>query len=364
MRQLQWVSVLSLLVAAARAELDLPGLTALQIQNSKRDAKSLGGGAWSGSVLEQGDALKIHFAKHAKKKSPPRRFYESWWSAWSHHWGQVAEHSAYVYAVAGRSGLYVFNSAWAQRAHVWEARTAVAALLAEFRIVAFTSEVGESLRPLIARTYVVAAYAISWLYVSLDVLLRSADEFALRGPTLRILRTFLFFTVFHTIATMLLPAVLIHEAVHHSEVLLRHLARRAAANGREITARVLNTKAWWVPSVIGLSLIPLMPLFDEPIEKLLEMGFKQVWRLPKSKKRRLTDYEVATKGDDPTYTPVEEQLRHQGEEEQAEALSAPEGSSSSSSGGESSSGGVDQQFVELPTHAEQESAPPPAPGVA
>ena len=46
--------------------------------------------------------------------------------------------------------------------------------------------------------------------VSLDVALRTGDEIAIRGRTWRVLRTLLFFSVFHSVATMLLPAVLIH----------------------------------------------------------------------------------------------------------------------------------------------------------
>ena len=184
-------------------------LSAACIQNSRRDALSLGGGAWSGSVLEQGTALALHFDGIDRALKKPRtlsglqrvRREINW--AWDHHWGQITLHSAYVAAVSRRTG---------QR--LWAGRSVVAALLVKFRLTAFTSEVGESLRPLVAAGYVSAAYAVSWLYVSLDVVLRAGDEYAFRGRTWRVVRTLLFFGIFHSVATMLLPAMIIHAAVH------------------------------------------------------------------------------------------------------------------------------------------------------
>lgn len=195
-----------------------------------------------------------------------------------HHWKAAVEHSSYVAAIAERSGI-----------QLWRSRNAIAQVLVRFRLLAFTSEVGESFRPLMDLWKVQLAYAVSWAYVLLDVLLRACDEFALRGRTLRILRTLVFFSVFHTIATMLLPALLIHAAVHRAEQLFHGLLPPSVA--RSSHAGILRRFA---PSAIGVALIPVMPLLDSPCEHALEALFKAAWPLPKKVKApaALTDYEV------------------------------------------------------------------------
>ena len=187
--------------------------------------------------------------------------------AWDHHWSKIETHSAYFTAVATRAGQ-----------HIWSGRTVLAALLVRFRLTAFTSEVGESFRPLVASWQVSATYAVSWAYVSIDIILRTLDEYALRGRTWRVMRTLLFFSIFHTVATMLIPAIIIHEAVHRADQLLHAAARRVAATASAHATQGALSRLWWAPSLVGLSLIPLMPLFDEPIEHLLEDVFARVWK--------------------------------------------------------------------------------------
>jgi hypothetical protein len=222
--------------------------------------------------------------------------------SFAHHASAAAEHSSYVAAIAQRSGK-----------QLWRSRNVAAALLARFRLVAFTSEFGESFRPLMALWKVQMAYAVSWAYVILDVLLRAADELALRGRTFRVLRTLLFFSVFHSVATMLLPALVIHSSVHYAEVAVHALLPTAAPAAAAAAAAATTTAAAatgaiakgdalrlavrkWLPSVVGLMLIPLMPLLDEPAEHLLEHLFQRAWPLSRRgapKPALLTDYEVA-----------------------------------------------------------------------
>jgi hypothetical protein len=189
--------------------------------------------------------------------------------SFKHHWSAAVTHSAYFGALVARGGL-----------HAWRGRSVLAGLLIKFRLTAFTSEVGESVRPLVDLWKVRAAYAVSWTYVFLDVLLRTADELTLHGQTWRVLRTFIFFSIFHTVATMLIPAFLIHAAVHHS--------------GRAITSFTTDSPQlallWWVPTAVGLALIPLMPLFDEPIEHLLKWVFSKLW--PVRRRRVASDYQA------------------------------------------------------------------------
>ena len=74
----------------------------------------------------------------------------------------------------------------------------------------------------------------------------------------------LYSSIFHTVATMLIPAVAIHEAVHLAMVLLK----RAAAS---------PSVQLWVPTMVGLSLIPALPIVDEPLHHALKRLFDRLW---------------------------------------------------------------------------------------
>ena len=137
--------------------------------------------------------------------------------------------------------------------------------LATYRLVAFTSEVGESLRPVVSRWAVGLAYGVSWLYVIIDVITRTLVELKRGNRVCRALRVMLFFSIFHSVVTMLIPAVLIHSAVNHTQ----HLLHAASL--------VPNLVSLWGPTAFGISLIPLLPLFDPPMEKVLHNGFERVW---------------------------------------------------------------------------------------
>ena len=242
-----------------------------------------------------------------------------------HHLSAAEGHIVYVEQIAKRTGM-----------RLWSGHGVVADLLLRFRLTAFTSEVGESLRPLIFLWQVRATYAVSWLYVFLDVVLRAGDEASLRGwyvstngrtrarchtllpahgcsllvrafavccplylavlpcclhlRTWRVVRTLLFFSIFHSIATMALPALIIHTAVHQSQRALRMVPGDAPW---------LTHLRQWGPTIVGLALIPLMPIFDEPMEALLERVFHRVWPLPPNTHLATrTDYEVAIEAEE------------------------------------------------------------------
>lgn len=233
--------------------------------------------------------VHVRFRKEATDPSSSswRRAMKRTRRAFRKHWDQIAIHSAYIAAIAARNGR-----------RMWAGRSVLAELLERFRLTAFTSEVGESFRPLAAAWQVTFAYAVSWTYVLLDIALRTCDEHALRGSGVHTLRTFVFFSLFHTVATMLLPAVLIHAAVHHSERLFKLATLRGLEPEAALPAllRLMERVAWIAPSLIGLALIPLMPLLDEPLEELLGAVFRRVWPLPSRRKRKptaLTDWELA-----------------------------------------------------------------------
>ena len=148
-------------------------------------------------------------------------------------------------------------------------RGPIGKLLARLRLTAFTSEVGESLRPVIPGWQVACAYGVSWLYVLIDVAVRGAEQWASApGDPARLTRLITYTSIFHTVATMLIPAVLIHAAVHG----VQHLVRRYA-----VRRGLLALFATWLPTFVGIALIPAMLLFDHPVEMLLDKLFAAVW---------------------------------------------------------------------------------------
>ena len=143
---------------------------------------------------------------------------------------------------------------------------AITALLARYRLTAFVSEVGESIRPLrgVLTWHVNLFYLVSWLYVITDTMVNAVDEAYVQGRRRQVARVVLFMSLFHSIATMLIPAVAIHEAVHLAMVLLK----RAAAS---------PSVQLWVPTMVGLSLIPALPIVDEPLHHALKRLFDRLW---------------------------------------------------------------------------------------
>ncbi|KIN00427.1 hypothetical protein OIDMADRAFT_19514 [Oidiodendron maius Zn] len=174
------------------------------------------------------------------------------------------------------------------------------ALLSAQRYVAYTSDIGESFRPVASPGVVRAAYGISWAYLVGDV---AHEGYKAYCSNQRILhpelpreaqqkhyndaKTDLTSTpianelqptpgtisplddyrtvmaqraVFQGIASMGLPAFTIHSIVRYSSV-----AMKGVKNVR------LRT---WGPIGLGLSAVPALPfLFDEPVEKSVEWVF-------------------------------------------------------------------------------------------
>ncbi|KJA24565.1 hypothetical protein HYPSUDRAFT_136243 [Hypholoma sublateritium FD-334 SS-4] len=143
------------------------------------------------------------------------------------------------------------------------------ALRAASRYVAYTSDVGEAFRPVVAPWIVTAAYGVSWLYLSGDVAYDSYKNHH-RGPTpieavnfsepTRIGISAVQRATFQSLASMALPAFTIHTAVAQS--------RRAFKN-----ATNPKVKAWG-PTMTGLAIVPILPyLFDHPVEQATDRAF-------------------------------------------------------------------------------------------
>ena len=133
-----------------------------------------------------------------------------------------------------------------------------------FRYLAFTSDFGEALRPVVHRHVVNASYAVAFGYCIADV---GYEAYKLKKNHYRNEKTLEPMTMtqcvverstFQALASLLLPAVVIHQSVH--------VAKKAFTKIGRFTK--------WGPSLVGLSIIPLLPVYlDEPVEKAVEHVF-------------------------------------------------------------------------------------------
>jgi fission process protein 1 len=166
-------------------------------------------------------------------------------------------------------------------------------MLSAHRYVAYTSDIGESFRPVAHPNIVRAAYGISWLYILGDVShegyraywhnqrvknpnveltphqgritgLPAKETRALEPGSVSPLEDYRTVMVqralFQSLASMGLPAFTIHSVVRYSG--------RALKNAKNVTIRT------WAPIGLGLAVVPALPtLFDEPVETAVEWLF-------------------------------------------------------------------------------------------
>jgi len=140
------------------------------------------------------------------------------------------------------------------------------AIRASVRYMAYTSDLGEAFRPVIHPKLVKAAYGASWLYVAGDVAWEGYKE-QQRGSSSSVVSYTVFKrAVFQAIASMAIPAFIIHTQVRIFSQVFKRLGRFQK----------------WGPTTSGLLLIPALPLFvDEPVEHVLDKTFDLVLPPPK-----------------------------------------------------------------------------------
>ncbi|KAM4054555.1 mitochondrial 18 KDa protein [Hirsutella rhossiliensis] len=166
-------------------------------------------------------------------------------------------------------------------------------LVSAHRYVAYTSDIGESFRPVAHPNLVRAGYGISWLYILGDVSYEGYKSYwhnqrilnpqlqlnprqekvtglpadgikdAKPGtvPPLEDWRTVMVQRgIFQSVASMGLPAFTIHSVVRYSGVAMKN---------------VKNAKIrTWGPIGLGLAVVPFLPtVFDKPVEHAVEWMF-------------------------------------------------------------------------------------------
>mmetsp|Transcript_32174 Transcript_32174/g.77098 ORF Transcript_32174/g.77098 Transcript_32174/m.77098 type:complete len:209 (+) Transcript_32174:24-650(+) len=136
-----------------------------------------------------------------------------------------------------------------------------AAIFVKFnRYLAYFSEVGEAFRPVLDPAWVKASYGVTWAYIVGDVswhAWQTNNEGGSRSEVAEVVgRT----ATFQVLGSLLLPVAIIHLGVHGAQKILPRLTR---------SARVRK----YAPTAFGLSLIPGMPIVDEPVEGLVDTVF-------------------------------------------------------------------------------------------
>lgn len=130
------------------------------------------------------------------------------------------------------------------------------------RYLAYTSDVGEAVRPIVYPNVVKAAYGISFLYVGYDIGNHGYQSYKRDDSKSTTVKIVAERTLFQGLSSLLLPAITIHSVVH-------------TAKSQLIKMKAKPGMIRWGPSVLGLSTLPLLPiLFDEPVEHCLKQLFK------------------------------------------------------------------------------------------
>ncbi|WFD18064.1 hypothetical protein MCAP1_000276 [Malassezia caprae] len=155
------------------------------------------------------------------------------------------------------------------------------------RYIAYSSEVGEALRPLARPAVVTTAYAISWAYIFGDVgytCWQASKGLDKDSPTMKADLAWIAARrgTFQTLASLYLPALTIHSIVRYSGPVF--------AKFRSVRVRALG------PSILGLLTVPLLPLiFDHPVETAVENVFDSIefhiaaWKGDKMAQKSLED---------------------------------------------------------------------------
>jgi len=133
----------------------------------------------------------------------------------------------------------------------------------KMRIMAYSSDIGESSRPVAPNAFVKAMYGLTFAYIGVDVGIDAYHEWKHGGTLNSISRVIVHTTIFQTIASVLVPSAIIHTAVHRTQ--------------KFVNARPSVFAKKYAPVAAGLALIPALPIVDHPIEWLIEKGMDKVW---------------------------------------------------------------------------------------
>lgn len=123
------------------------------------------------------------------------------------------------------------------------------------RPLAYASELGESVRPLVPRVLVRSFYGISWAYVILDTV---AKTYSIRDQGREKMAFYAMdLAIWHSLASMMLPAFTIHSIVKYSGKVINKISNSASKFGR------------FGPTFLGLASIPFI---IHPLDHATDFG--------------------------------------------------------------------------------------------
>lgn len=119
----------------------------------------------------------------------------------------------------------------------------IPAFTAKAKAAAYASEVGESFRPIVSRNLVNTLYAVSIGYVVVDIVGRT---YCVKNQGAEKVAYFVLDTsLWHSLASLILPAVTIHSIVKYSA----KLTKKVTSN-KKVCA--------WVPAILALGSVPFI----------------------------------------------------------------------------------------------------------
>lgn len=139
------------------------------------------------------------------------------------------------------------------------------------RYVAYSSDVGESLRPVLSPAMVNLTYGIAGAYILGDTVYSGYRKHNAGHPSDVVYATVAHTAVFQIVASLALPAAIIHTAVHQTQHFVEK--PRFAENLRLVK---------YGPSAVGLLIIPFLPFTDPPLEYVIDAAFDKLcpaWRV-------------------------------------------------------------------------------------
>jgi len=134
------------------------------------------------------------------------------------------------------------------------------------RYVAYSSDIGESMRPILRPEVVNLTYGVAIAYVLADAGIEVRRKHHLGFDSDVLVGTAAHRLVFHAAVSLALPAVIIHTAVHRSHAFLE----------RPVFETMPRLHRYG-PTLVGLGIIPFLPILDHPAELLLDATFDKVW---------------------------------------------------------------------------------------
>ena len=132
-----------------------------------------------------------------------------------------------------------------------------------FRYLAFSSDFGEALRPVISPTVVKASYGVAGAYCVADVAweahkCKERGYKSEHGLPMTMTQCIVERSTFQALASVAIPFMLIHTSVDMTTKICKRIGKFQK----------------WGPSIVGLLAIPILPMYlDEPVEKAVETFF-------------------------------------------------------------------------------------------